>query len=108
MGNSFTNKNTDQAILNDLSRFHGFYNNVYRDPFIGGNAFIFVTKNRMFNTLLQISHNFPLSTKGPNTANVTHAGNTNVINIFSSLFNLFLYERYKFPNKYITTKIIPV
>ena len=48
MGNSFTNKNTDQAILNDLSRFHGFYNNVYRDPFIGGNAFIFVTKPLLF------------------------------------------------------------
>ena len=48
MGNSFTNKNTDQAILNDLSRFHGFYNNVYRDPFIGGNAFIFITKPLLF------------------------------------------------------------
>ena len=32
-----TNLNTSQSILDDLTRFKGEYNDIYRDPFIGGN-----------------------------------------------------------------------
>lgn len=48
MADRYTNLNTDTAILNDLTQFQGFYENVYRDPFIGGNAFVFVTRPMLF------------------------------------------------------------
>jgi len=49
MAEKFTNINSDYSALQDLTRFHGFYdNNIYRDPFVGGNAFIFVTKPLLF------------------------------------------------------------
>lgn len=44
----FTNLNTDNSILNSLTKFNGFYTNIYRDPFIHGNSFIFVTKPMLF------------------------------------------------------------
>lgn len=34
--------------MSGLTRFQGFYNNVYRDPFIGGTSFVFVTKPLLF------------------------------------------------------------
>ena len=48
MADKFTNMNNDLSIINDLTKFHGFYDNVYRDPFVGGNAFIFMTKPLLF------------------------------------------------------------
>lgn len=34
--------------MNGLTRFQGFYNNIYRDPFVGGTAFVFITKPLLF------------------------------------------------------------
>ena len=48
MANQYTNLNQDNAIHNSITRFTGFYENIYRDPFIGGTAFVFVTKPLLF------------------------------------------------------------
>lgn len=48
MGNRFTNLNADNAILDSLKRFQGFYGNVYRDPFVTGTSFVFMTKPLLF------------------------------------------------------------
>ena len=48
MEDRFTNTNNDLSIIDDMTRFHGFYDNVYRDPFVGGHAFVFVTKPLLF------------------------------------------------------------
>lgn len=45
---SFTNKNTDIATMNNLTSFNGYYTNIYREPFISGFAFIFMTKPLLF------------------------------------------------------------
>lgn len=34
--------------MNGLTRFQGFYDNIYRDPFVGGTAFVFMTKPLLF------------------------------------------------------------
>lgn len=46
--NKYTNLNTDLSIQNNITRFNGFHDNIYKDPFVGGNAFIFVTKPLLF------------------------------------------------------------
>ena len=43
-----TNLNTSQSILDDLTRFKGEYNDIYRDPFIGGTCYVFVTRPMLF------------------------------------------------------------
>ena len=45
---NYTNINSDKAALKNLTKFYGYYDNAYKDPFIGGNAFIFVTKPLLF------------------------------------------------------------
>lgn len=48
MGNSYTNKNYNRSNYNDLLYFNGFYDNLYREPFTNGFAFVFVTKPLLF------------------------------------------------------------
>lgn len=48
MASKYVNLNQDNSIIDSLTRFNGFYTNVYRDPFISGNAFVFVTKPLLF------------------------------------------------------------
>ena len=43
-----TNLNTNQSIIDDITRFKGEYNDIYRDPFVGGSAYIFVTRPLLF------------------------------------------------------------
>lgn len=43
-----TNLNTSQSILDDLTRFKGEYNDIYRDPFIGGTCYVFITRPMLF------------------------------------------------------------
>lgn len=38
----------DISGLYDIKYFSGFYEHIYRDPFIGGNAFIFITRPNLF------------------------------------------------------------
>ena len=38
----------DVSGLEDIQHFSGFYENIYRDPFVGGNAFVFVTRPQLF------------------------------------------------------------
>lgn len=58
MSNIYTNKNKNVANANGLTEFNGFYDNVYREPFNNGFAFIFVTKPLLF-----IDPNRPNSSK---------------------------------------------
>lgn len=46
--NKYTNINQDNSVIDSLTRFNGFYSNIYRDPFISGNAFVFITKPLLF------------------------------------------------------------
>lgn len=46
--NSFTNKNRDVSTMNNLTSFNGYYTNIYREPFISGFSFIFMTKPLLF------------------------------------------------------------
>ena len=48
ISDGFTNLNTNRPIKNDLTKFFGFYDNPYRDPFVNGNAFIFITRPMLF------------------------------------------------------------
>lgn len=48
MPEKFTNLNTDNAGMNSLTRFNGFFYNSYREPFTTGYSFIFVTKPLLF------------------------------------------------------------
>lgn len=48
MGNSYTNKNYNRSNYDDLLYFNGFYDNLYREPFTNGFAFVFVTKPLLF------------------------------------------------------------
>ena len=48
MGNSYTNKNYNRSDYDDLLYFNGFYDNLYREPFTNGFAFVFVTKPLLF------------------------------------------------------------
>lgn len=41
-------KQAQQAIMDDLTRFSGFHTNRYREPFLNGFAFIFMTKPLLF------------------------------------------------------------
>lgn len=43
-----TNLNANQSIIDDITRFKGEYNDIYRDPFVGGSAYIFVTRPLLF------------------------------------------------------------
>jgi hypothetical protein len=45
---NFTNKNKDTAGINALTKFYGFKDNRYFDPFISGFGFVFVTKPMLF------------------------------------------------------------
>ena len=47
-GNGFTGLNRDNALENSLKRFDGLYTNVYKDSFITGNSYIFITKPLLF------------------------------------------------------------
>ena len=44
----FVNRNFDQAAFNELTKFIGFYDNPYREPFLQGNSFVFITKPLLF------------------------------------------------------------
>lgn len=57
MEDNYTNRNADNAILDSLTKFQGFYSNIYRDPFITGNAFIFVTKPLLFIDYIKPNNN---------------------------------------------------
>lgn len=46
--NNYINSNSDISLMNSLTKFQGFYDNIYKDPFINGNGFIFVTKPLLF------------------------------------------------------------
>lgn len=46
--NNYTNLNADNAVVESLTRFFGFYDNIYRDPFVSGHAFVFMTKPLLF------------------------------------------------------------
>lgn len=48
MADNITNLNKNNPVINNLTRFNGFVPNVYRDPFVSGNAFIFITKPLLF------------------------------------------------------------
>jgi len=48
MSDNITNLNSNNPLISNLTRFYGFYDNQYKDPFIGGNAFIFITKPLLF------------------------------------------------------------
>lgn len=48
MTDSYTNKNTDTFVSNNLSKFYGFYSSPYKDPATSGHAFIFMTKPSLF------------------------------------------------------------
>jgi len=56
--NKFTNLNEDNSILTDLTQFYGFYQNRYRDPFIGGMGFVFMTRPLLF-----LNPDYTVSTK---------------------------------------------
>lgn len=58
---SYTNRNIDHANMDNLTSFNGFYTNIYREPFLSGFAFVFVTKPLLF-----IDPNKPVSTKETN------------------------------------------
>lgn len=44
----FTNLNTNNPVITDIRKFYGLFDNIYRDPFVAGNSYIFITRPQLF------------------------------------------------------------
>lgn len=48
MADNFTNLNYDNAGYKNLTRFNGFYDNIYKEPLVNGTGFVFMTRPQLF------------------------------------------------------------